>query len=351
VVFAPGWCTTMNGQAPLILVTGANGFVGSNLVEALVERGYRVRGMVRRTSDLTHIRDLPIELAYTDMRDAESLYRTCQGVDVVIHCAAMTRALDEETFLEVNARGTEALALASLRASPNLQRFVFVSSQAAAGPAQDLNAAIDESCPPNPVTWYGRSKLAAERALQAMATTSPPSGTSKPLPLTIVRPAPVYGPRDRDFFAYFDLVQHRLSLQLGRQERFLSLIYVRDLVELIVLATENKAALGQTYFGCSRAHSYTDLSEAIGRALGKKTLRITIPLAVLTPIALWSRVQGRITGKPALLNDQRVLDMRQRYWLCSGEKARQELGFAPRYDLDTAVQETAAWYRQNGWLG
>lgn len=341
----------MNGQAPLILVTGANGFVGSNLVEALVERGYRVRGMVRQSSDLTQIRDLPIDLVYTDVRDAESLYRACQDVDIVIHCAALTRALDEETFLEVNSRGTTALAQACLQSSPNLRRFVFVSSLAAAGPAPDRNAALDESCPPHPITWYGRSKLAAEQALQALATAPPPSGASKPLPLTIVRPAPVYGPRDRDFFAYFDLVQHRLSLQLGREDRFLSLIYVRDLVELIILATESNAALGQTYFACSRVHRYTDLSEAIGRVLGKKTVRITVPLAMLAPIGLVSRIQGRITGKPALLNDQRILDMRERYWLCSSEKARRELGFAPRYDLDTGVQETAAWYRQNGWLG
>jgi nucleoside-diphosphate-sugar epimerase len=183
--------------------------------------------------------------------------------------------------------------------------------------------------------------LAAEQALLSL---------DGRLPLTIVRPSAVFGPRDRDFFAYFDLVKHGLNLQLGRQQRMYSLIYIRDLVELILLALESEAAEGQTYFASSFAYSYTELSEVIVRVMGKRPLRITLPEAVLTPIALWSKVQGWLTGKPALLNDQRVVDMRQHYWLCSGEKARQELGFVPKYDLETAVRETADWYRRNGWL-
>jgi len=325
----------------LILVTGANGFVGSHLVEALLARGCRVRCMVRRSSDLTYIRHLPVEWAYADLQNAEALRQACQGVDGVCHCAAVTRALDEETFHRVNAQGTEALARAAFEASPGLQRFLFISSHAAVGPSQATDDFADESRPPRPITWYGRSKLAAERALRGMEGR---------LPLTIVRPSAAFGPRDRDFYAYFDLVKRGLSLKLGRDERQVSLIYIHDLVELLLLTLESEAALGQTYFGCGPAHSYVDFSAVVAGALGKHPLRITVPEAVLTPIALWSRAQGRLTHRPALLNDQRVLDMRQRYWLCSGEKARQELGFVPKRDLGIAVQETASWYLENGWL-
>jgi dihydroflavonol-4-reductase len=327
----------------LILVTGANGFVGSHLVEALVARGYRVRCMVRRTSDLTFIHHLPVEWAYADVLDVEGLHQACGGVDAVCHCAALTRALDEETFHRINARGTELLARACLESSSSLERFLFVSSQAAAGPSHAADVFVDESDAPQPITWYGKSKWAAEQSLLAMAGH---------LPLTIVRPAAVYGPRDRDFFAYFDLVKHGLNLQLGKRERWISLVYVRDLVRLLLLAMESRVAIGQTYFGCGQAHTYAEFSKAIAKALGKRTLplRVTLPEAVLTPMALWARVQGRLTGHPVLLNDQRILDMRQRYWLCSGEKARQELGFVPEYDLERAIQESAGWYRASGWL-
>jgi dihydroflavonol-4-reductase len=325
----------------MVLVTGANGFIGSHLVEALLSRGYHVRCLVRRTSDLTFIHDLPVEWAYADLQDSEDLYRACQGVDAICHCAALTRALDEETFQRINARGTEDLARAAIEVNPGLRRFLFVSSQLAVGPSQAADDFVDELRAPQPITWYGKSKWAAEQALWSM---------NDHLPLTVVRPSAVFGPRDRDFYAYFSLLKWRLELLPGRGERWLSLIYVKDLVDLMLLALESRVAIGQTYFACNQAHRHTELSATIARVLNKRPLRITLPEAMLTPIALWSKVQGRLTGRPALLNEQKVTEMRRPYWLCSGEKAQRELGFAPQYDLETAIRETADWYLANGWL-
>jgi nucleoside-diphosphate-sugar epimerase len=323
-----------------VLVTGANGFVGSHLVEALLQAGYRVRCMVRRSSDLSHIRDLPVEWAYGDVGRGDGLREACQGVEAVFHCAALTRAPDRATFFRVNTHGSENLARAALQASPRLRRFVFMSSQAAAGPSAAAADHVDECRPPQPITWYGESKVAAEQALVAVPE----------LPLTILRAAPVFGPRDRDFWAYFDLVRRHLDLQLGSQDRALSLIYVRDLVSLMLLALENDRAAGQTYFACAWSLTHVAFSRAIAAALDSRTVQVRLPLAVLAPMALWSRVQCRLTGRPPLLNDQRVRDLQAPYWLCSGEKAARELGFAPRWELATAMQETVAWYREQGWL-
>jgi dihydroflavonol-4-reductase len=327
--------------AKLILVTGANGFVGSHLTEALLARDYRVRCMVRRSSDLTFVRDLPVEWMYADVRQTENLRECCRDVDAVCHCAALTRALDEETFMRVNTQGTAVLARVCVEVNPRLERFLFVSSQAAAGPSAAAGEYLDESCPPRPITWYGKSKWAAEQALGAM---------DGRLPLTIVRPSAVFGPREVDFFGYFELVRRGLDVQIGRHERLLSFIYVHDLIRAILLALESDAALGQTYFACGPAISHTELSATIARALGRQPLRITVPEAVLAPAALGARAWGRLTGKPALINDQRVRDLRQRYWLCSGEKARQELGFVAASDFEAAIQETADWYVAHGWL-
>jgi dihydroflavonol-4-reductase len=322
-------------------VTGANGFVGSHLAEALLARGYQVRCMVRRSSDLTHIRDLPVEWCFADLSEPAGLGDACRDVDAICHCAALTRAPDEETFLRVNARGTEALAWAAMEANPNLKRFVFLSSQAAAGPAPGMDAVIQESDPPHPVTWYGKSKLAAERALANM---------QPGLPATIIRSAAVFGPRDRDFYRYFDLVKRGVSLYPGRTDRWLSLAYVHDLVELMLLAMENVRAVGAVYFASSYAVSHRELAEAIARTLHKRPVHIGIPDTALSLIGLWSRVQTRLTGKAPLLNEQRIVDLRQAYWLCSAEKAGQELGYAARSDLETAIQETADWYVEYGWL-
>jgi nucleoside-diphosphate-sugar epimerase len=327
----------------LALVSGASGFVGSHLVDALLARGCRVRCMVRRTGDLSFIQHLPVEWFYADLGrcTAEELEQACQGVDAIFHCAALTRALDQETFYQTNSRGTHALARCGMEANPGLKRFLYVSSLAAAGPSAGPDDILDESRPPRPVTWYGKSKLAAEQALLDVADW---------LPVTIVRPAPIFGPRERDFHSYFRLVKWSLNLQLGRRDRWMSLIYVHDLTRLILMAADSEKALGQTYFGCGRGVSYAQLSQAIAEAQDKRTVRINLPEALLAPMSLWAKVQGKLTGRPALLNDQRIIDMRQRFWLCSGGKARQDLGFSPEYDLETAVRETTEWYREHGWL-
>jgi dihydroflavonol-4-reductase len=322
-------------------VTGANGFVGSHLTEALLARGYRVRCMVRRSSDLAYIRDLPVEWTCADLRDGPGLAEACRDVDAVCHCAALTRAPDEGTFLRVNAVGTEALARAAMQTSPNLERFLLLSSHAAAGPAPSRDEPVDESYPPKPVTWYGRSKLAAERALVDMGPG---------LPVTIIRSAAVFGPRDRDFYSYFDLVKRGVSLYPGRNEQWLSLAYVHDVVALILLALESDRAIGALYFASSYETSHRQLAVAIAGALDKRPVHIVVPDAALSFIALWAKAQARLTGKPPLLNDQRIIDLRQAYWLCSAEKARRELGYAATVDLETAVHETADWYLENGWL-
>ena len=331
----------MSEGTPLVLVTGANGFIGSHLTEALLARGYRVRCMVRPASDTGYIRHLAVEWAQADLDRPEQLREACEGVDMVCHCAALTRALDQETFLRINAGGTEALARAAMEANPDLQRFVYLSSLTAAGGAEGPDEYMDESRAPRPLDWYGKSKWAAEQALHAL---------DGALPVTILRPSVVFGPRDRDVYAYFDLVNKHLELSLGREERWVSLIYVRDLVALVLLALEQEAAAGQTYFATGGATTYTKIARLLAQVLGKRTLRVTVPLIALEPIVLVAKVQERLTGKPALLNEQRVLNMRQPYLICSGEKARQELGFQPAYELEEAVQETANWYREHGWL-
>lgn len=341
----------MSRERGLALVTGASGFIGSHLAAALVDRGYRVRCLLRRSSDPRFITDLPVEKAYADLgHEDDGLREACQGVDVVCHCAALTRALDEETFMRVNASGTQMLAETCLDANPHLRRFLYVSSFAAAGPSSRTDDLMDESRNPRPITWYGRSKLAAERALQAMVHSASKNGGTS-LPLTIVRPAAVFGPRDRDFLVYFTLVKFGLSVRLGSQERRYSYIYVHDLSALILLALEAEAGVGQTYFACDRPATLEELSAMIAVVMNKRSpIPVTLPEAVLTPIGVWAKVEARLTGRPPLLNDQRVLDLREPYWLCSGEKAKRELGFVPQYDLETAVRETVGWYRENGEL-
>ncbi len=147
------------------------------------------------------------------------------------------------------------------------------------------------------------------------------------------------------------MVNRGVKLLLGRGERRASFVFVQDLVALVLRALEDDRAAGQTYFAAEgRDYDWQQMSDLVAAALGKRVVRVVAPEGLLPIIAAAAGLQARITGQPALLNDQKLIELRQRYWVCSAEKARRELGFEAQYDLATGIQLTAQWYRENGWL-
>lgn len=323
------------------LVTGSNGFIGSHLVEALLAKGYSVTCLVRKTSDLRWVRDLPVGFAYGDVCRSEMLADAVREKDYIFHLGALTKAMDRATYFEVNYRGTRNLLTATLAHNPAIKRFLLMSSLAAAGPSTQSRPVCedDECCP---VSHYGQSKLEAERSALDYA---------RWIPITIIRPPTVFGPRDRDLLPYFKLAARRVMPILGYRERRTSLIYVSDLVEGMIAAAQSQAAVGQTYFVSNdKAYTWEELSSLISHAVGKNSLEIRIPERVLRLVALISERIARLGGKPALINPQKALEMVQDAWVCDSSRAREELGFETRFPLEKAFAETVAWYRKAGWL-
>ncbi|MFQ5845212.1 MAG: NAD-dependent epimerase/dehydratase family protein, partial [Planctomycetota bacterium] len=159
-----------------VLVTGGYGFIGSHLVERLLAQGARVRGLLRPPRSREVFSGRPVEIVRGDLRDEGALMEAVRGVDRVYHVAGLIAARGPAEFRAVNRDGTRRLAECVRRGAPRCRRFVYVSSQAAAGPSRD-GVPVDESAPGRPVTDYGRSKLEGEHALvQALG----------PVPCTVV---------------------------------------------------------------------------------------------------------------------------------------------------------------------
>lgn len=328
----------MSGRA---LVTGASGFVGGNLVDRLVRRGYRVTCLLRSTSNRQWINRYRINYVEGDITQPETLQQALRGVDYVFHLAGLTRAADAEKYELVNARGTRYLLETCLERNSNIRRFVYCSSLAAAGPSLD-GVPITEESAPHPISDYGRSKLQAEAILR---------GRMETLPITIIRPPVVYGPRDKDVHFYFRVLQSGLFPKLGAHDRRLSLVYVKDLVEGMIQAAQSENAAGQIYFLTDgQPHSWDAISMRIAASVARLPLKLRIPIPLLRLLSLGSEIAGWIQRRPALLNRQKLHELMEPYWVCSCEKAKEDFNFEPSYSLKRGIEETAEWYVKHGWL-
>lgn len=328
-------------MSPKALVTGGNGFVGSHLVEALLKKGYEVVCLVRNKSDLRFLSGLQVEYRYGDITDKNSLIEAAKGIDFVFHVAGITRAKNRAEYFGVNASGTRNLVQACFETNPDVKRFIYVSSQTAAGPSKDLHP-IDENAKCEPINDYGKSKLEGEKEVLNF---------KDKLPVTIIRPPAVYGPRDKDTLYFFQLINKGIILAFGLKESYLSLIYVKDLARGLILAAESQKSSGQIYFLTDgKTYAWSEAFGVIRDALGVKAIRLRVPKSLLVTSAFFSEAFTRLLGKTPLLHLGRAKDLCQRFWICDTSKAKADLGFLPGYDLKIGAVKTASWYRENKWL-
>jgi nucleoside-diphosphate-sugar epimerase len=323
------------------LVTGATGFVGSHLAAALVARGDEVIALARRPEQAAFLMSLGARVAAGSLEDAASLATALRGVELVYHLAGLTAAGSEREFLEVNEGGTRRLLDAVRAACPGLRRLVHVSSLAAVGPT-GYGGLLTEDMPCRPVTAYGRSKLAGEAVVRRA------SG----VPWTVVRPAVVYGPRDRELLRLFRIARRGFTpvFGIGRQE--LSVVYVTDLVVGIARAGMEGTALGQTYH---LAHPdmvrSRDLAREIGRVVrGRAPLIVPVPAALAAPIVRLIGRAAAAAGRRTVVSEDKLAEFLAPAWVASVEKAERELGWRAPHDLKSGLAETAAWYRAEGLL-
>lgn len=328
-------------SSPTAFVTGGTGFIGSHLVERLLSRGYNVRCLIRNPDKQGYLKNLAVELFTGELFSSDVLERAISGVDFVYHVAGVVGSRNKEGFYKQNRDATRNIIEIVSRANSRLKKFIYVSSGAAVGPAT-AEKAVDESTAYHPITTYGKSKMEAELEVLKYKTS---------LPVTIVRPTAVYGPRDPATFDYFKTMDRGLEPLVGFRDKFVSLVHSTDLISGIVLAGESEKAIGQTYFlGSERPYSWREIGEATKQVMKKKAIRIRLPEPLVYMIAATVGVFSLFNVKPSVLNFEKGRDMVQDYWTFDISKAQRELGYAPVVGLPEGIRETVEWYRKNGWM-
>lgn len=332
-----------------ILITGASGFIGSFVVEEALRRGMEVWAAVRSSSSRAFLTDERIHFLQLDLSNPEQLRSQLSGhqFDYVVHAAGVTKCLHAEDFHRVNTLGTQNLVEALISVGLPLRRFVYLSSLSVYGPVRERQPYEDirEDDEPQPNTAYGRSKLAAERWLDGLAS----SGIS--FPYVVLRPTGVYGPRERDYFMVVKSISQHVDFAAGFQQQDITFVYVSDVVQAVMLALDH-GATGRKYFlSDGEVYQSRTFSDYIRRQLGNPwLLRIKAPLWLLRCVTFCGEYWGRLTGKVTALNNDKYHIMRQRNWRCDIRPAVDELGYHPKVKLEEGVTQSIQWYQEHKWI-
>ncbi len=319
-----------------VLVTGGTGFIGRHLLDHLRSReDVETFALVRDAGRLGGRREGP---GFRVLRgDLFSIPPLPSGLDVVFHLAGLTKCADASEYYTVNAEGTASL-VRSLLEQGQRPRLVHLSSLAAVGPSSP-DRAVHEDDPPRPVSPYGESKLRAEEeALKRRGE----------IRAAVLRVAAVYGPGDEDFLAYFRYIGKGILPLLGRTPRYLSLCYVDDVIRAMdICARPGTVAEGIFNIADPTPYSWEDLGRAAAAALGKKVVRLHVPMRVFGSVAALSESMSKVTRKPTPLNRSKYRDARQYGWVADVRKAKEVLGFETRTALAQGIKETMGWYIAN----
>lgn len=317
------------------LVTGATGFIGSHLVDALIREGFEATCLVRNPSNLKFLSEFNVKLVSGDCTVKESFENAVKDVDYVFHIAGMTKAHCEADFCTANIKGTENIVQAVIENNSRIKRFIYLSSLAAAGPSRDCKP-LKEDCEPAPVSVYGKTKLEGEKIVIAH---------KDKMPVTIIRPPAVYGPRDRDLLIFFKMVKSGLIPYWGRC--YYSFLYIEDLINGIISSALKKEAEGEILFmSDGNIYSSDDIICAISDAVQKRPVKLTVPRFIMPLLGFISEKTKGVN----IINTDKIKEMQHTHWTCDTTKAIERLKFKPKVKIKEGAKWTADWYRIHQWL-
>lgn len=316
----------MSETPGLAALTGGMGFIGRVVAARMVEKGWRLRLLTRAAPLHPQLAGTPFEAVPGELGDVRSLERLTAGVDVLVHCAGVTKSRDAAQFHSVNVTGAGVLGRVLAAKAPHA-RIVAMSSLAAREPR---------------LSPYAASKAAGEDALRQML-----SPTNE---LVILRPTAVYGPWDRDTFTVVRMVDSGVAPVLNGQDARISLVHVDDLAHAVVAACGRAVAPGAYEVADERdGYSWQEVIDALQAATGRTAVRVRVPRKMFLAIAACSAIAS--LSRPTPLSLGKAREILHPDWRSGVSRRLPSEIWRPRKSLSAGMAETVAWYRSAGWLG
>lgn len=337
-----------------VLVTGAAGFIGSHLVNALVADGIPVRALILPGSDCSNLKESGAEIVQGDIRNPAGLGAAMRNVAVVYHLAAISRhdaKICDAAYHAVNVEGTRNIL--ALAAASGVRRVVFTGTVEAVGLSRD-GRPLTEDTPQNPRNIYGKTKLEAEQLVRAF-------NLRQGVETVVVRPPMTYGPREMLLLTrMFKLIEKGFYPLIGSGRALTEFCYVKNQVQGLRLAAE-RGRPGEVYFiSDERPYAIEEIIDAIAAAMGTRLWKPHIPVSPAWCLGLTLELLAKVfrfypfiipqTGRPPFSRKSVAWLSESRLYV-DISKARRELGYVPAYDLARGIGETIQWYRQMGHLG
>jgi len=324
-----------------IVLTGANGFLGSHLVDRLLEQDFDVHCIVRKTSNLRWLNGKKVYIHTCGLTNIEKLKEILQDTTYVFHLAGVVAALKYEDYIYGNVDVTKNLLEAALAHKDTIKKIVVTSSLAVGGPTTKDNP-IDEEDGFNAIALYGKAKVEQELLCQKYMDR---------LAITIARPSVISGSREVELYEFIKAVNGGLVPLVGREDKYLGVVNVKDLVEAFYQMAVSDKTAGQAYYLSSEeVISWKALAEIIANKLNKKPIYLKLPHFIIQIAGNMSGLIGKLKGKAPTFDGEKAKEGIQEAWICSVEKAKKDFGFKQTISIKDGVEEAIDWYKANKWL-
>lgn len=324
---------------PKVVITGANGFIGSHLAEYMSTKGFEVHCIVRESSNLKWLLNKGFIFHKCGLTDIEALKVIFKDAKYIFHLAGTVAALKYENYIYGNVTLTKNVLEAALETNP--EKILITSSLAVAG-STTKDKPLKESDGFNPLVQYGKAKVVQEELCAKYFDR---------LNITIARPSPITGPREVEMFEFIKTINNGIFPKVGFSEKFVNIIHITDLLDALYKMVSTEKTNGEAYFICSEnAYSWTEIAQICGKLLNKKPFTLALPHFIILIAGFFAGLYGKIIGKAQTFDFEKAKEGTKEAWLGSMEKAKKDFGFQQNVSLIEGLKEAIDWYKKEKWL-